>query len=120
VPARPPPGCTAQALFRAGSQSLILSLWKVDDNATEMLMTDFYRHYTKTAEFDDHGRRKAEALDHARAALRDPEGQRRGAPAAERSRGDIVHGTDATERGHKAPYDHPYYWAGFVLIGDPE
>ena len=35
----------AQALFLAGSRSLILSLWKVDDEATAILMSDFYREY---------------------------------------------------------------------------
>ena len=39
----------------AGSQSLILSLWKVNDLATAMLMTDFYGEYTKHVGPDDPG-----------------------------------------------------------------
>ncbi len=110
----------AQALFIAGSQSLILSLWKVDDEATAMLMTDFYGEYTKHVGTDDHGRRKAAALHHARTKLRNSSGEQRIDNSSDRSRGREVKGADATKRGHEPPYDHPYYWAGFVLIGDPQ
>jgi CHAT domain-containing protein len=34
----------AQALFIAGARSLVLSLWKVDDEGTALLMTRFYRN----------------------------------------------------------------------------
>jgi CHAT domain-containing protein/tetratricopeptide (TPR) repeat protein len=110
----------AQALFRAGSQSLILSLWKVDDEATAMLMTDFYGEYTKHIEPDDRGRRKAAALHHATSTLRTSGVEQRKDNPSDQSRGREVKGADATKRGRKPPYDHPYYWAGFVLIGDPQ
>lgn len=47
----------------AGVKSLIMSLWKVDDAATCMLMTEFYKHYLK-------GETKRESLQAAQAALR--------------------------------------------------
>ena len=34
----------SQALFVAGARSLLLSLWKVDDRATMLLMTRFYQN----------------------------------------------------------------------------
>src|SRR5262249_49984212 len=34
----------AQALFVKGSRSLVLSLWKVDDEATALLMEQFYQN----------------------------------------------------------------------------
>src|SRR5262249_40582487 len=34
----------SQALFLAGARSLLLSLWKVDDRATSLLMTRFYQN----------------------------------------------------------------------------
>ena len=30
---------------KAGVQSILMSLWKVDDEATCLLMTEFYRHW---------------------------------------------------------------------------
>lgn len=59
----------------------IASLWSVDDEATGVLMTSFYRHLRE-------GQGKAQALRSAQAETR-----RR--------------------------FAHPYYWAAFVLSGDP-
>ena len=70
-----------RAFIYAGTPSFIASLWSVDDQATAVLMTAFYRHLRG-------GASKAEALQRAQAETR-------------------------------AQYPHPYYWAAFVLTGDP-
>lgn len=38
------------ALRSAGARSVIMSLWKVDDTATQQLMTGFYRHWLRHPE----------------------------------------------------------------------
>jgi CHAT domain-containing protein len=110
----------AQALFLAGARSLVLSLWKVDDNATALLMTRFYQNLLGKRPGLDKPLPKAEALQEAKAWLRGltvkeveqhlaalPRGAEREKPAAPVPA--PVH-----------PYAHPYYWAAFILIGDPQ
>ena len=47
----------------AGANTLLMSLWKVDDTATQLLMTDFYRYYLS-------GKSKHESLKLAQQKLR--------------------------------------------------
>lgn len=68
---------------KAGANTLLMSLWKVDDDATCLLMTEFYRNWISK------GETKQQALEHARLAVR-----------------------SHTERG----WDHPRYWASFILL----
>ena len=49
---------------KAGVQTLIMSLWRVDDAATQLLMTEFYRHWVNDRQS------KREAFHHARNAVR--------------------------------------------------
>jgi CHAT domain-containing protein/tetratricopeptide (TPR) repeat protein len=51
-----------RALYLAGSETQVLSLWKVDDEATAMLMTSFYTELRK-------GRSRGEALRRAKAGV---------------------------------------------------
>jgi CHAT domain-containing protein len=74
-----------QAFFYAGTPSLAVSLWKVQDRSTAELMVRFYRHLNNP-EYS-----KAQALRQAQ-----------------------------LEMIRKGDFSHPYYWAGFVLIGQPK
>jgi CHAT domain-containing protein len=64
---------------------------------------------------------KAEALAEAKAWLRGLSGEEaRGLPAARRVVEDTDGpGPDAIGPAAGRPYEHPYYWAAFILIGDP-
>lgn len=66
----------------AGARCIIMSLWKVDDRATQQLMTSFYNKWLS-------GKTKREAFKEAQNELK-----------------------------QSTLYDHPYYWGGFILIGD--
>jgi len=84
--------------MEAGARSLLVSLWKVDDRATALLMGRFYERWLAVPQ-GEAGRRstKAEALREAKGWLRDYR----------------------DERGEQ-PYRHPYFWSAFIIIGDGE
>jgi len=91
----------SHAFFRAGARSVIVSLWKADDQATALLMRRFYRNWLGSRDpSPNRGPRrrtpKAQALSEAKLWLR----------AYEDEQGDH-------------PYEHPYFWSAFVLLGDP-
>lgn len=70
-----------RALLIAGAETVVTSLWPVDDRATAVLMSDFYQRLL--------------AGESRRSALRN---------AARKLRQD---------------YAHPFYWAPFVVMGNP-
>ncbi len=77
------------ALFVAGTPTTVASQWKVDSNSTSRLMIDFHRFLSAQEATGETRASKAEAL--RRAALKlasDPK------------------------------YKHPFYWAGFVVVGN--
>ena len=78
------------ALSAAGVRSTITSLWKVPDEATRELMTEFYRRHWID------GEPKAKALWNAKKALR----------------------LKRNESGQ--PVYTPRDWSGWVLSGDPD
>ena len=79
----------AWALFVAGSPATVASQWKVDSASTSELMLEFHRHLKASRERAGPRLTTAGALrEAARKLLRN------------------------------TPHRHPFYWAGFVLIGD--
>lgn len=107
---------------KAGANSLLMSLWKVDDKATQMLMTKFYEFFLA-------GKTKFEALKLAQLYLKNYE---------ENPNESLVQNSDtrqanenfvnnassqpsddtnfATARTKIKPFEHPKYWAAFILL----
>jgi CHAT domain-containing protein/tetratricopeptide (TPR) repeat protein len=77
---------------KAGAQSILMSLWKVDDAATQMLMTQFYTNLTS-------GMTKRRSLLEAQRYVREYE---------------TGETTASSQKVH--PYSNPKYWAAFVLL----
>jgi len=121
-----------QALLMSGTRSVCLSLWKVNDTATALLMKRFYANLL--------GRRagltgplpKAEALREAKTWLRGLPRKEVLTLTAEMSGGiERSKGAKARQSGELAatipaggdndrPYEPPHFWAAFVLAGDPD
>lgn len=108
-------GFVAQKL---GAQSDIASLWPVSDLGARILMPAFYR--LRQA---DPGLPKAEAPRRVQLALL--RGKLRGGAASDGRRDPTAEDTPAAGRAGKPfraapdrPFEHPYYRAPFILIGN--
>jgi CHAT domain-containing protein/Tfp pilus assembly protein PilF len=77
-----------RAFFYAGTKSIVVSLWNVDDNSTADLMKAFYTHMKN-------GMSSAESLRQAKL--------------------EMIQG--AKEGSNYAAYQQAYYWGPFILIG---
>lgn len=99
---------------KAGANTLLMSLWKVNDNATQLLMTQFYKNLLA-------GKSKFESLREAQKYVRDYEVEIETTP-------DKRWQSEARqkEKQSKKPmpkefkkikkYKDPFYWAAFILL----
>jgi tetratricopeptide (TPR) repeat protein len=116
----------SQALLLSGAHSLLLSQWRVDDRATALLMTRFYQNLLGKRPELTKPMRKAEALREAKMWLRGLSGDQAELAMQGIERGPVrrlpagARQSAAFQGEKKGIYDHPYYWAAFVLIGDPD
>jgi tetratricopeptide (TPR) repeat protein len=122
----------AQALILCGSRSVCLSLWQVDDAATALLMQRFYANLLGKREGLKAPLGKAAALAEAKRWLRTLPREQALKHAAAVYQG-IERGKGRTkppllpalpepvpDAKEDCPYAHPYYWAAFILTGDPD
>lgn len=102
-----------RAFHIAGARSCVSTLWKVDDRATQELMSRFYHYYWQL------GESKIDALRNAQLDLLRDSSLTEG-PRRTRAPGDPVKipkrvGEAQARRSNRS---HPRYWAAFQLSGD--
>jgi CHAT domain-containing protein len=112
----------AQPLFLAGARSLVLSQWQVSDAATALLMVRFYENWL--GQRGGQPMTKSAALREAKNWLRTlsrADVEQRLASLPESARGLKLEPADAANPKLQTdrPFEHPYYWSAFILIGDP-
>ena len=108
----------AQALFLSGARSLVLSLWKVDDQATALLMKRFYENLWAARPELKAPHSKAAALAEAKSWLRTLSRTEADHIWSNWQTGNWVTTASADGDPNEArPFEHPTYWAAFVLIG---
>ena len=102
-----------RTLLYAGTPSVVVSLWPVYEVSTRILMENFYEGLLR-------GQGKAEALRSAQLALRtmsdnDIESMliAYNAPDPASTISDL-----RTFKADGCIFDHPYFWAPFILVGD--
>lgn len=78
-----------RAFKKAGCGTILMTLWEVNDAATQILMTSFYSHYAK-------GINKHEALKMAQAEIKDK--------------------VFINDKGIETSGKDPHFWASFILL----
>ena len=96
--------------MQAGVKSALASLWAIEDVGTVILMSEFYQQLHSTTV-------KAEALREAQLRMLQQqvfvEGSRIRGSAVEVNLPEIAIHPEARD------FSHPFYWAGFTIIGNP-
>jgi CHAT domain-containing protein len=107
----------AHTFINAGADTIVASLWQVNDPATAALMHQFYTSLATNA--PDKPVTIAQALQTAQLSLLNS----KTADGALANRSDLIPGSVALTPDPDNPdaitrYAHPYYWSAFTVIGD--
>lgn len=96
--------------IQSGAKAAMASLWAVSDTATVVTMIDFYQNLLDTPAKVDALRQTQLAMLRGQLHLDSPTIQQ------------VIRSIEVPvdlERSRHQDFSHPYYWAGFTMIGNP-
>ena len=96
---------------QSGAKSVVASLWQVSDTGTLALMSEFYSHLSTLPT-------KADSLRQAQLAMLHDEIRTTKGRLARQSRGKSTI-PQPFQHTLTSDFTHPYFWAGFTLVGSP-
>jgi len=96
--------------FYAGVRSVLGSLWYVSDEGTLVLMTEFYNQLAQT-------RTRSQALQQAQILM--IEGRIQPMQMTITSSPEVPRFEVPSPSQEAARFQHPYYWAAFIMVGNP-
>lgn len=95
---------------QSGAKAVLASLWAVSDSATVVTMVDFYKNLQQSPIKVEALRQTQLAMLHDQLHLESPSVQ-------QALRGIEI--PTSVENSISRDLSHPYYWAGFTMIGNP-
>ncbi|MDE5074246.1 MAG: CHAT domain-containing protein, partial [Trichodesmium sp. St5_bin8] len=96
----------------AGVKSALASVWYVNDEGTLGLMTEFYTHLNDVKVKSEALRQAQLAMLQGKVAITDGKLMRNGVD------GDVMLPQSLADIENQN-FSHPYYWAGFTMVGSP-
>ncbi|MFQ5340107.1 MAG: CHAT domain-containing protein [Anaerolineae bacterium] len=105
-----------RAFLGAGARSLLVALWPVHEVPTRLFMERFYEAWLAGA---SRARAVAEAQRYVRSIDTETLRSRLAEYGLSLSEANDLLGLFETMLPGRQPFDHPYYWGAFLLIGDP-
>ena len=107
-----------RAFMLAGAKTLVMSLWKVDDTATALLMDRFYRNLLEESMERDIALHEAQRYVRMLTIkqVRQEAGWLSGGDNGRRTK--LLHRFNLRDyKGTDCPFAAPYYWAAFICQG---
>ena len=108
-----------RAFKMAGAKTIMMTLWQVNDDATRMFMTAFFRYYSQGLSKRDAFRKAQQEVRNYSVTEQRTVSSTAGTSAADKykNKGKTTDTNSATtETIVTHPYSAPYYWAGFILL----
>jgi len=110
-----------RAFELAGVRTIICTLWSVPDASSAILMEEFYARLLKNKDMNKL-RALAEAKEHVK-TMKNGELikyliNNNITDATEKTELEDIYSNATDDWKEERPYEHPYYWAGYILQGD--